>query len=788
MSEPTREPEPQQPRDADAAQDRARRDAHRSRDRDLPPPDDGDLPLPEPLPDVEPARRAPDGEEGEPLPEPEPLEPYGTAGEETAGERSGEDGWVRYDRWRDVDVPPLREVTAPNERDRGEDQTAGPIAAWTFADLRDAAGRASCADPGPGRPEPSPPRPDTAARQPREAPEGTGTAAPRPGPGEARRSRPETARQPGRTPFWGTPAARPEAAPHATAAGPGRNHSDPGKREPARPPHPPAGQHCARSGRVGEPRFAPARPPGSPAASITQGRPYVPPVPLSGSSPVAGHGAAAPPVPPGPRHPAPVPGNAPGWHTPPPVPQPWSGPQGPVPPPAPVRFAPPRPPGAAAWPQPRVSAPADAAEDDAATGTHRLHGATVALQVAVVALVFLALPGPFLLQLGLGWALLALLVVVLGAVAVSVVSWYRTRFGLVEDRLVVRTGLLRQRLREVPLSRLQAVDVVRPLFMQVVGLSELRVEVAGGDRGEIRLRYLGRRRAERLRATLLAYAAGLSGRVPEAPETPLYQLRFSLLIGALVFRIPVLAAFVLFSLLIATGLAFEEPGVLGGAVPLLLGLLHGFLEPLLRYIDFYASLSPDGLRLRYGVFQARMQTVPPGRVQAVRIVEPLLWRWLRVVRVEANIAGYAGQRQTESATLLPVVPAALAYELLRVLFPGSDVDSVRFSPGVRGGGREEMGLDDSLFVTRRGRFCRVVEIVPHARMQAVRLRMGPVERRRGTAALEVETPPGPVRAHVSDRGPQEARAALDRIVALARRARAETAGPERWATRGEPEP
>nr|WP_243742335.1 PH domain-containing protein [Actinorugispora endophytica] len=425
-------------------------------------------------------------------------------------------------------------------------------------------------------------------------------------------------------------------------------------------------------------------------------------------------------------------------------------------------------------------------EADITTGSHRLHGATVALRTAVVTLVFFALPGPILLDFGIGWTLLLTLAVAMGTAAYSLVAWWNTYFGLKGDHLVLHTGLFRQLTREIPLSRLQAVDVVRPLFMQVIGLAELRVELAGGDSGELRLRYLGRGQAERLRASLLAHAAGLSGRTPEAPETPLYKLPFSLLIGALVFRVPVLAAFVLFMLLIVAGLAFGEPGVLGGAVPLLLGLMRGFLGPLLRYIDFYASLSPDGLRLRYGVFQARMQTVPPGRVQAVRIVEPLLWRVFNVVRVEANVAGYVGERQTDSSTLLPVVPKRLAYALVGELFPGTDVSSVTLHPAHLGqAGQEALGVDDSLFVTRRGLFCRVVEIVPHSRMQTLRLTAGPLARMLGAATVEVETPPGPVRARAPHRELGEARRVVDGVAERAERARAASGGPERWATRSD---
>ena len=80
--------------------------------------------------------------------------------------------------------------------------------------------------------------------------------------------------------------------------------------------------------------------------------------------------------------------------------------------------------------------------------------------------------------------------------------------------------------------------------------------------------------------------------------------------------------------------------------------------------------SPEGLRLRHGLLETRTQTVPPGRVQTVRVLEPLLWRPFGWVRVEVDVAGYAGRGEEQSATsaLLPVAPRPLADALVaRVL-------------------------------------------------------------------------------------------------------------------------
>ncbi|GAB3490609.1 PH domain-containing protein [Nocardiopsis coralliicola] len=435
--------------------------------------------------------------------------------------------------------------------------------------------------------------------------------------------------------------------------------------------------------------------------------------------------------------------------------------------------------GGGAPPPPPPSAPPP--PPDVTRGLQRPHPVTVLFQTLLAGVLFLALPGPFLLSFGAGWVFLLAVSVTFAGAAYALVAWWNSGFEIRGDHLVVHGGLIRRSAREVPLSRLQAVDVVRPLLAQVFRVAELRIELAGGDAGEVRLRYLSRPAAERLRAALLAHAAGLAGTTPEAPETPLYKLPFGLLLGALAFRLPVMGAFLLFMALMAAGLAFFEPGVLGGAVPVLLGLFRGFIGPLVRYTDFYASLSPDGLRLRYGAFQARMQTVPPGRVQAVRVVEPLLWRSLGVARVEANVAGYVGERQMDSSTLLPVAPRALAYALVDELF-GGDAAGVELHPA-RGQRGAAAGHGERLFATRRGVLCRTTEYVPLARAQSIRMTAGPLARRRGTAAVAVDTPPGPIRAQAPGRAAGSARAAVDDMARRGQELRSAGSGPERWATR-----
>ncbi|WP_243717115.1 PH domain-containing protein [Actinomadura sp. KC345] len=365
-------------------------------------------------------------------------------------------------------------------------------------------------------------------------------------------------------------------------------------------------------------------------------------------------------------------------------------------------------------------------------------------------------------------------------------SWLGLRFRVDGDDLVVETGLLRKNKRRIPLSRIQAIDLVRPLVTRAFALAEVRVELAGGEQSEIVLRYLGRRSAHQLRAELLALAAGLPGHTPEAPERHLWRVRFGPLLASLLIRLPVLGTVLLFLASVVFLLMYAEGGMLAVTIPVLLGLIRAVVAPLVMYANFTVAMSPDGIRLRYGLLETRMQTLPPGRVQAVSIVEPVIWRSLGWARVEVTVAGYAGERQALSSTLLPVAPRQVAMHLVSQVFPGTHVDAVSLVPAsskaVSVDQADGAGTDDVVFVTRHGWPCRRTDVIAHARAQSVRLTANPLQRLFGLATVHVDAPPGPVQVTATDRELGEARAIVESTARRALAARRGGGGdPTRWA-------
>ncbi|WP_067825383.1 PH domain-containing protein [Actinomadura kijaniata] len=471
-------------------------------------------------------------------------------------------------------------------------------------------------------------------------------------------------------------------------------------------------------------------------------------------------------------------------------PSPYGGPR----PPYPGPYGPPRPPYGPPVPYGHQPPPPVRFSE----GRHRLHWATIPLRVMFAMAVYFVLGGFSLLltrtedgvTLLLTPQVVARFLVVTALVGMVVLaavlwSWLAVRFRVDDDDLVVDNALLRKRTRRIPLSRVQAIDVVRPLVTRLFGLAEVRVELAGGGQSEIALRWLGRNAAHQLRAELLALAAGLPGHTPEAPERPFWRVSGGALFGSLVLKLPVLGSFVglLFSLVFL--LLFAEGAMLAVAVPILLGLIRAVIAPVVMYGGFTVALSPDGVRLRAGLLETRMQTVPPGRVQAVRIVEPALWRGLGWARVDVTVAGYAGEREALSSVLLPVAPREVCMRLIAEVFPGANVDAVPLLPasakGVALDRADGAGTDDRVFVARHGWLCRRTDVIAHARAQSVRLTSGPLQRALGLATVHIDAPPGAVRVAAADRDLGEARAIVESTASRARTARATSGEKARWA-------
>lgn len=419
----------------------------------------------------------------------------------------------------------------------------------------------------------------------------------------------------------------------------------------------------------------------------------------------------------------------------------------------------------------------------------RLHPLSPVLQfgraLAVLAAVFAPrLAGPLLHQgRGVPWPEV---IGGAGLVVTAFVSWLVTRWRVSRGELQIETGLIRRQSIRVPLRRVQAIDVVRPLLGRILGLAELRIALAGSGSSASRLSYLSEQRAHEVRAELLALGAGLAGDTAEPPERAIVSVEvWTLLASVVCSATAALAAAVAVGVGVAAVFAASPLLVLAVSWPVLLTAGTAGLRQLNAEYGFTVAEAPDGLRLRSGLLSTRAETVPLRRVQAVRWISPVLWRPFGWHRLEIDVARQRLRAGGEhegghlSSALLPVGTEHDAARLLNRVLLGAYATPLPGSrPPRRAMWRAPLSYrnlrawhDEDYLWTRTGRLRPTVTIVPLEKVQSLRFVQGPLQRRLRLATLHADPAGRGWQAVAYARDQVEAQVLLTRLTELCREAR-----------------
>lgn len=314
-------------------------------------------------------------------------------------------------------------------------------------------------------------------------------------------------------------------------------------------------------------------------------------------------------------------------------------------------------------------------------------------------------------------------------------------------------------------------------------------------------------------------------------EYPLYSVEGSVLFGSLLRSSSVYVLGLAVIGMLAVGILIILDSMTGGEaltvissyITIVIGTATIVWSQFNSAWNFQAAATPSGIRMRYGLTSDTSRTLPPGRVHGVGIAQPILWRGKDWWKVDVTVAGREdrsqdGQNRQFGNLLLPVGVRDTALRALWLVVPdlgvpdpdrllaqaltGRDDDGVGDLQAPAGSAergfvrisrrgrlfrpltwrRAAIALTDTCVIIRHGRWRRRVAVFPYERIQSLRVRQGPLARRRNLAALRLDMVAQEVSASITNLDAADAKALAARISQRAlHRARAEQL--DRWLAR-----
>lgn len=269
-------------------------------------------------------------------------------------------------------------------------------------------------------------------------------------------------------------------------------------------------------------------------------------------------------------------------------------------------------------------------------------------------------------------------------------------YELTADTLDISSGVLARQHREIPVGRVQNLDIGRSLFQRLVGLAVVGVETAGGGETEANLKFVSHERARHLQSEIQNRKQ--ADREPAAseqlaeeadPETvadsarreqpemePLFALSPSqlALLGVSSVDLNSVGLLVFLGGLVGPTIA---DGGLGAVLALFSGLstiaigLVGIVivnaaVTIARHYDFLLVRVGDELRYEHGLLNRRSGSIPIEKLQRVALHENVLMRRLGFATLTVETAGYASG-QSRSIGSQMAVPIARREEAIRVM-------------------------------------------------------------------------------------------------------------------------
>ncbi len=367
------------------------------------------------------------------------------------------------------------------------------------------------------------------------------------------------------------------------------------------------------------------------------------------------------------------------------------------------------------------------------------------------------------------------------AVLISLASWWFTRFVVDDDEVRIERTFINHQSQRIAFSKIQSVDIKQPLVARIFGLASLSIDV-GADSSK-KIQYLKRDRAYKMRDFLMARAnrvqastRGFDAPPPQGPASPsdgvarsgifedvlgsdqiVVKVPIQRLIGSIVMSMGTIWSIMFIVFFVALGLLLPGEAAFAGLVgllPVVFGYFGWIMKELKEGFNYTLTWTSSGLKTTHGLTELISRSVPVHRIQGVQISQPLPWRIFGWKRVRIDVLGHGvdSEDATGGILLLPVGNDDEVRRVLEVAVPQLGLKSIELRPAgkkarwIRWFDAQtfKWGYNDKVIVATGHIFNHKVDIVPHARVQEVRLSQGILRRALGLADVHAENTSGPV--------------------------------------------
>lgn len=298
------------------------------------------------------------------------------------------------------------------------------------------------------------------------------------------------------------------------------------------------------------------------------------------------------------------------------------------------------------------------------------------------------------------------------------------RYELTKNELVLSSGVIFRRERRIPLDRVQELEIRRGVLHRILDLAILQIKTAGGDEQEANLNVISRSAAESVKEKISIYQSNGTTTRDRSTAASIessfsYELSIrDLVLGGLSSKLvaslgAIVAAVAYFQVFASVGGKwlgrFEQdieqrvPGeaafdrlteriesfvpdlgplnfmfdlIFDETLPkslslVVLGFIGAVAAYVIRYYGFHVTRNDDLLVTSYGMLTIRRGSLRRDRIQALKLEEGLLRRFLGLAAIRVDSAGDRNQIDEDKKrdVLIPVASRNAAHEIARQAIP-----------------------------------------------------------------------------------------------------------------------